>query len=62
MPSKVASGLFIIGCSDCGCAYFKFNREGATALPKMPGWFGREQLKNERMTTCIVPRAAHGST
>ena len=45
VPSKVAPGLFIIGCSDCGCAYFKFNREGATALPKMPGWLGREQLK-----------------
>ncbi len=45
VPSKIASGLFIIGCSDCGNAYFKFNREGAAALPSTPGWLGREQLE-----------------
>ena len=45
VPSKIAPGLFIIGCSECGCAYFKFNREGAAALPEMPGWLGREQLE-----------------
>lgn len=44
VPSKVAPGLFIIGCSDCGCAYLKFNREGAAALPEAPGWLGREQI------------------
>lgn len=45
VPSKVAPGLFILGCSDCGCAYFKFNREGAAALSETPGWLGRDQLK-----------------
>ena len=45
VPSKVAPGLFIIGCSDCGGAYFRFNREGAATLPETPGWLGREQLK-----------------
>jgi predicted nucleic acid-binding Zn-ribbon protein len=45
VPSKVAPGLFIIGCSDCGCAYFKFNQEGAAALPDTPGWLGRDQLQ-----------------
>lgn len=44
VASKVAPGLFVVGCSDCGCAYLRFNREGAALLPEMPGWLGREQL------------------
>jgi hypothetical protein len=43
-PTKAASGLFIIGCSDCGHAWFRFNRAGAGALVGAPGWIGREQL------------------
>ena len=46
VPSKVAPGLFIIGCSDCGGAFFKFNRAGAAALPNTPGWLGREHLSD----------------
>ena len=58
VPSKVAPGLFIIGCSDCGCAYFQFNRDGAAALAQMPGWLGRNQLKTQRNYELKCPSCA----
>jgi hypothetical protein len=55
LPSKVAPGLFIIGCSDCGYAYFRFNREGAAALCNMPGWLGRQQLEKQNKAEVHCP-------
>jgi len=45
VPSEVAPGLFVIGCSECGNAYFKLNRGGAAALSDTPGWLGRDQQR-----------------
>ena len=48
VPTKTAQGLFIIGCSDCGHPWFKFNSTGATALASSPGWIGIAQLNKLR--------------
>ena len=52
VATKVANGLFIIGCADCGHAFFKFNREGAAALRKAPGWMSANLMRkidNQKM-------------
>ena len=48
VPAKAAPGLFIIGCSDCGHAWFRFNSTGAAALASAPGWIGKDQLSKLR--------------
>ncbi len=44
-PYSVPTDLFMIGCASCGCVHFKFSRETAAALPRTPGWHGREHLR-----------------
>lgn len=51
VPSKTAPGLFLIGCSDCGHAWFKFNAAGAASIATAPGWLGNAQLKKRRGET-----------
>ena len=48
VPSKTAPGLFLIGCSDCGHAWFRFNEAGAANIATAPGWLGNAQLKQGR--------------
>ncbi len=43
--SKIAAGLFLIGCPDCGHAFLKFNRQGAESMKETPGWYTRESLR-----------------
>lgn len=43
--SKTAPGLFLMGCSDCGHAFLKFNRKDAKALADSPGWYTRAQIR-----------------
>lgn len=58
VPSKIAPGLFILGCSECGAAYFKFNREGAAALSETPGWLGRKPLQKRHNDEVPCPSCA----
>lgn len=48
VPSKTAPGLYLIGCSDCGHAWLKFNEAGAASIANTPGWVGSAQLKKHR--------------
>jgi hypothetical protein len=44
VPTKTGPGLYILGCADCGHAWFRFTSEGGAALATSPGWIGRRQL------------------
>ena len=48
VPTKVAPGLFILGCADCGAAWWRFNEQGRKALPTAAGWVGRDELARRR--------------
>jgi hypothetical protein len=48
LPLKVSPGLFILGCADCGAAWWRFNEEGRMSLPTAAGWVGRDQLARRR--------------
>ena len=40
------SGMFLVGCSDCGTAFFRFNRKTAKRLPEI--WIGKDTLDAKR--------------
>jgi hypothetical protein len=44
VPSKTGPGLHILGCSDCGHAWLRFDATGAAAIATSPGWIGQRQL------------------
>ena len=46
VPTKTATGLFIVGCATCGAAVWRFSDEGRKALPEAAGWIGRDQLES----------------
>ena len=41
LPSKVAPGLFVLGCVDCGAAWWRFTEEGRESIRDTFGWVGR---------------------
>lgn len=48
VPTRTGPGLFVLGCADCGHAWFRFNSSGAGSLSAAPGWIGQRQLSKLR--------------
>jgi hypothetical protein len=48
VPTKTGPGLYILGCADCGHAWFRFTSAGAAALADTPGWIGQRQVSKLR--------------
>ncbi len=48
VPTKVAPGLFVLGCASCGAAWWRFNDLGRKALPASAGWVGHADVARQR--------------